>query len=31
MIYEIYLDRLSHFRENPPGENWDGVYTHTSK
>jgi adenylate cyclase len=31
MLYELYLDRISHFREEPPGDNWDGVYTHTSK
>ena len=31
LIYDIYLDRISHFRDNPPGEGWDGVYTHTTK
>ncbi len=30
-IYKIYLDRIMHFRENPPEENWDGSFTHTSK
>ena len=30
-IYQIYLDRIIYFREHPPGENWDGSYTHTSK
>ena len=30
-LYQIYLDRVVHFRENPPGSNWDGAYTHTSK
>lgn len=31
MIYQVYLERLSVFRDNPPGDNWDGVFTHTSK
>lgn len=30
-IYKIYLDRINHFRENPPEANWDGSFTHTSK
>lgn len=30
-LYQIYLDRVVHFRDNPPGSNWDGAYTHTSK
>ncbi len=30
-IYTIYLDRIAFFRTNPPGESWDGVFTHTSK
>jgi len=30
-IYKIYLDRIMHFRQEPPGENWDGCFTHTSK
>jgi len=31
LIYKIYLDRIMFFRENPPGEDWDGSFTHTSK
>ena len=31
MIYRIYLDRIAFFRNNNPGENWNGVFTHTSK
>ncbi|MCW8854703.1 MAG: adenylate/guanylate cyclase domain-containing protein [Gammaproteobacteria bacterium] len=31
LIYQIYLDRIAYFRNNPPGQNWDGVFTHTSK
>lgn len=30
-IYRLYLDRIAFFRNNPPDENWDGVFTHTSK
>ena len=30
-IYQIYLDRIMQFRNNPPDENWDGSFTHTSK
>jgi len=30
-IYKIYLDRIMHYRENPPGSDWDGSFTHTSK
>ncbi|ABK44366.1 adenylate/guanylate cyclase [Magnetococcus marinus MC-1] len=31
MIYQIYLDRIAHFKVEPPDELWDGVFTHTSK
>lgn len=30
-LYDIYLDRIAHYRQSSPGENWDGVFTHTSK
>ncbi|MDZ7736811.1 MAG: adenylate/guanylate cyclase domain-containing protein [Gammaproteobacteria bacterium] len=30
-IYGIYIERIQHFRANPPGADWDGVFTHTSK
>ncbi len=30
-IYKIYLDRIIHFRENPPEVNWDGCFTYTEK
>lgn len=26
-----YIDRCKEFLENPPAEDWDGVYTHTQK
>ncbi len=28
---EIYLDRCKAYKEDPPGEDWDGVFTLTSK
>jgi len=30
-IYGIYLERIAHFVAEPPGEAWDGVYTHKEK
>jgi len=30
-LYEVYLNRINVYRENPPGDDWDGVFTHTSK
>ena len=30
-LYHIYLERIAHYRDYPPEENWDGAFTHTSK
>ena len=30
-IYQIYLNRILQFRENPPEGEWDGSFTHTTK
>ena len=30
-LYEVYLNRINVFRKEPPGDDWDGVFTHTSK
>jgi adenylate cyclase len=30
-LYQIYAVRVEHFMENPPDDNWDGVYTFTTK
>ena len=30
-LYVVYLERIAHFRENPPPTDWDGVFTHTTK
>ena len=29
--YEIFLDRLSFYVDNPPPDNWDGVFDHLTK
>jgi adenylate cyclase len=31
MLYKIYQDRIRHFRAEPPGDDWDGVFTHETK
>jgi len=30
-LYEVYLERIAHFRDNPPPADWDGVFTYTTK
>lgn len=30
-LYSEYLNRINRYRSNPPGDDWDGVFTHTSK
>ena len=30
-IYQIYLDRIMQYRNNPPDEDWDGSFTFTIK
>jgi adenylate cyclase len=30
-VYKMYLDRIVYFRKNPPADNWDGVFVHTTK
>lgn len=30
-VYSLYLERMAAFRKHPPGDQWDGVFTHTSK
>jgi adenylate cyclase len=31
MLYEIYLDRIAHFLEHSPGQDWDGVFAFSTK
>ena len=30
-LYDIYLERIAHFRETPPPAAWDGVFVYTTK
>ncbi|MBT8137063.1 MAG: adenylate/guanylate cyclase domain-containing protein [Gammaproteobacteria bacterium] len=30
-IFQTYLDRIAYYRNNPPGDDWDGVFTHQTK
>ena len=30
-IYQVYLNRIIHFRQQPPPEDWDGTWTHSTK
>ncbi|HRH79858.1 MAG TPA: adenylate/guanylate cyclase domain-containing protein [Thiobacillaceae bacterium] len=30
-LYDIYLERIAHFRASPPAADWDGVFTYTTK
>ncbi len=30
-LYDVYLERIAHFRAHPPPEGWDGVFTFTTK
>ncbi|MHB1085799.1 MAG: CHASE2 domain-containing protein [Thiobacillus sp.] len=30
-LYDIYLERIAHFREIPPPADWDGVFVYTTK
>ena len=30
-LYKLYIERIDNFIKNPPTENWDGVYIHTTK
>ena len=31
LLYRLYLERIEAFRHSPPGPDWDGVFTHTTK
>lgn len=30
-VYQIYMDRIMHYKNDPPPANWDGVFTFTTK
>ena len=31
VLYDLYLERIIHLRQDPPGANWDGSFTFTKK
>jgi adenylate cyclase len=31
LLYSLYLDRIAAYRLDPPGKEWDGVFTHKTK
>ena len=31
VLYPLYLERITHLRDNPPGSQWDGSFTFTKK
>jgi adenylate cyclase len=31
LLYSLYLERIEIFRTDPPGNDWDGVFTHVAK
>ncbi|MDX1594281.1 MAG: adenylate/guanylate cyclase domain-containing protein [Gammaproteobacteria bacterium] len=31
VVYDLYLERIAHLRDAPPGPDWDGVFVHNSK
>lgn len=30
-LYDVYVKRVAQYRQQPPPDGWDGVFTHTSK
>jgi adenylate cyclase len=30
-LYRVYAERVTYYRNNPPGDNWDGVFTFKTK
>jgi adenylate cyclase len=30
-LYKLYIERITEFKNNPPPQDWDGVYAHASK
>jgi adenylate cyclase len=30
-LYEVYAERVAHYRNNPPGDSWDGVFVFKTK
>ncbi len=30
-LYQLYAERITHFQQHPPSDNWDGAFTFTTK
>ncbi len=30
-LYHVYMERVAHYRKEPPGQNWDGAWTFDTK
>ena len=30
-VYDLYIKRIAYFRQNPPGDHWDGVFNYETK
>jgi hypothetical protein len=30
-LYDLYRDRIGRYEQNPPGQNWDGVFVALTK
>jgi adenylate cyclase len=30
-LYAMYIERIAHYRQNPPDAGWDGVFTFQTK
>lgn len=30
-LYRMYIERIAYYRQNPPGADWDGVFTYQTK
>jgi adenylate cyclase len=31
VVYQLYIDRIAHYRANPPGDDWDGAFRFETK
>ena len=31
LLYQVYMDRIAFYRNNPPDADWDGGFTHENK
>jgi adenylate cyclase len=31
ILFHLYVERIEHYRQEPPPPDWDGVFTHMTK